>query len=105
MKRAAIRQSLSMSAAAGKIAVIEAFTSTDGRVKSTNELLAKMKLTGRVVVVVTEKTDLLHRATRNIAGLELVSAKYLNVYTIMNADHLVFTTEAIEATKAWLGEK
>jgi large subunit ribosomal protein L4 len=105
MKRNAIRQALSMSAAAGNIAVIEAFASTDGRVKATVELMAKMKLTGRVVMVVTEKTDLLHRATRNIAGLELVSATYLNVYTIMNADHLVFTAEAMDATKAWLGEK
>jgi hypothetical protein len=34
-----------------------------------------------------------------------VSAKYLNVYTVMNADHLVFTTEALEIVKHWLGEK
>jgi large subunit ribosomal protein L4 len=104
MKRLAIRQSLSVQADAGHIAVIEAFTSSDGRVKPTIELLAKMELTGRVVVVVDAKTDLLERATRNVEGLELITAKYLNVYTVMNADHLVFTPETLETVKQWLGE-
>jgi large subunit ribosomal protein L4 len=105
MKRMAIRQALSIQAEAGQISVIESFISTDGRVKPTTELLAKMGLSGNIVMVTDEKTDLLQRATRNIAGLELVSATYLNVYTIMNADHLVLTTSALAAVKTWLGEK
>ena len=105
MKRLAIRHALSLRAEAGAVAVIEAFNSIDGRVKTTVDLLAKLGLEGSLVLVVAEKSDLLERATRNIQGLELVSAKYLNVYTVMNADHLVFTTEALEIVKNWLGEK
>lgn len=105
MKRQAIRQALSLKAAADHVAVIEAFDSTDGRVKATTELLGKLKLEGFVVLVVPEKTDLIVRATRNIAGLEVVTATYLNVFTIMNADHLVFTAPALEAVKNWLGDK
>jgi large subunit ribosomal protein L4 len=105
MKRLAIRHALSLQAEASQISVIEAFTSTDGRVKPTVELLTKLGLSGSVVVVVASKSDLLERATRNIQGLQLVSAKYLNVYTIMNADHLVFTTEAVETVNEWLGDK
>jgi large subunit ribosomal protein L4 len=105
MKRLAIRHALSLQAEAGQISVIEAFTSQDGRVKSTVELLTKLGLSGSVVVVVDTKTDLLERATRNIQGLQLVSAKYLNVYTIMNSDHLVFTTEAVATVNEWLGDK
>ena len=105
MKRLAIRHALSLQAASGHIAVIEAFTSPDGKVKPTVELLGKMRLDGSVVLVVAEKSDLLERATRNVAGLQLVTAKYLNVYTIMNADHLILTADAMEQVKTWLGEK
>ncbi|HEY2004764.1 MAG TPA: 50S ribosomal protein L4 [Candidatus Saccharimonadia bacterium] len=105
MKRLAIRHALSLQAATGHIAIIEAFASTDGKVKPTLELLGKMRLEGNVMLVVTEKSDLLERATRNVESLELVSAKYLNVYTVMNADHIIFTADALEQVKSWLGEK
>jgi large subunit ribosomal protein L4 len=105
MKRTAIRHALSLRAAAGTVKIIDGFDSTDGRVKSTVELLGKLGLTGNLVVVVDAKSDLLERATRNIAGLQLVSAKYLNVYTIMNADHLVFTKDALATVNQWLGDK
>lgn len=105
MKRLAIRQALSLQAEAGHVSVIESFTSTDGRVKTTVELLSKLGVKGSVAIIVDEKNDLLERATRNAAGIALISAKYLNVYTIMNADNLVFTTDALETVSTWLGEK
>jgi large subunit ribosomal protein L4 len=103
MKRQAIRHALSLRAGAGAVAILEEFNSTDGRVKPTVELLAKLGLAGSVVLVVPEKTDLIERATRNIQGLQVVSAKYLNVYTVMNADHLVVTQAAIDIVREWLG--
>lgn len=104
MKRAAIRQALSLQAEAGHISVIESFISSEGRVKPTVELLTKMDLSGNVMLVVAEKADLIDRATRNVAGLELVNARYLNVYTVMNADHVVFTADALAVVKQWLGD-
>lgn len=105
MKRLAIRQALSLQAAAGNISVIEEFTSTDGKVKTAVELLSKLGLSGHIVLVVDEKNDLLERATRNASGLTLVSAKYLNVYTVMNADNIVFTNAALDVVGGWLGEE
>lgn len=105
MKRAAIRQALSLQAEAGHVSVIESFDSAEGRVKPTMELLKKLGVTGNVAIVVDQKTDLLERATRNVAGLALISAKYLNVYTVMNADNLIFTTAALDTVSDWLGEK
>jgi large subunit ribosomal protein L4 len=105
MKRLALRHALSMQANSDKIAVIESFVSEDGKVKSTVELLSKLGFEGSLVLVVDTKTDLMERATRNIAGLQLVSAKYLNVFTIMNADQLVFTAAALSMVKDWLGDK
>lgn len=105
MKRAAIRQALSMQATSGIINVIDSYESTDGKVKATQALLTKLKLSGKILLVVNEKTDFTLRATNNVAGLEVVTANYLNVFTIMNADHIVFTKDALETVDGWLGEK
>ncbi|HSX02518.1 MAG TPA: 50S ribosomal protein L4 [Candidatus Saccharimonadia bacterium] len=105
MKHTALRQALSLRAAAGDIVVLESFDSADGKVKGTVELLSKMKLEGSVLLAVETKTELIIRATRNLAGLKTVGAKYLNVYDVMNADKLVLTQAALDAIKVWLGEK
>jgi large subunit ribosomal protein L4 len=105
MKRLAIRHALSLQAEAGQVAVIDDFTSAEGRVKPTVELLAKLNLAGSVVIVVADKTGLLDRATRNIPGVQLVAARYLNVFTVLNADHLLFTKAAMDTVSEWLGDK
>lgn len=104
MKRQAIRHALSLRAADGAVVLLEDFVGADGRVKPTVELLTKMKLEGNILMAVAAKDDLTDRATRNVAGLHVVSAKYLNVFEIMNADHLVITQKALEIVKDWLGD-
>ncbi len=104
MKRAAIRGALSLRAAAGDIVVLETFD-TEGKVKSTVQLLGKMGLSGNLLLAVEAKTDLIERATRNIAGLKTVQANYLNVYDVMNADKIVVTEKALAVINSWLGEK
>lgn len=104
LKRQAIRHSLSVAAADKRIIVLESFNSTDGKIKPTIQLLGKLKLRGRIVLANADKNDLERRATGNLSGLEYVSAKYLNVYTIMNADHLVITEGGLKVIQEWLGE-
>jgi large subunit ribosomal protein L4 len=105
MKRLAIRQALSLQAAAGQIVIIETFSCPEGKVKPTVELLAKMKLEGSILLAVSEKDGLVERATRNVAGLKAVQAKYLNVYDIMNSDRIIITEKALTMINDWLGEK
>lgn len=102
-KRAAIRQALSIKAAAGVIKVVETFEAPEGKVKATIELLNKVGAAGNVLLVVSQKDSLTDRATRNVAGLKAVQAKYLNVYDIMNADAIIFAEDALKLTEAWLG--
>ena len=94
-----------MQADAGNIVVLEIFTSAEGKVKPTIELISKMKLEGNILMAVSKKDSLVERATRNISGLKVVSATYLNVYDILNADKLVITEQALDIVKTWLGEE
>jgi large subunit ribosomal protein L4 len=102
MKRLAIRQALSLQTKDDKVTVIETFDCPEGKVKPTLKLLGSMKLSGRILLVVSEKDQLVDRATRNIAGLTAVDAMYLNVFEIMNADHIVISQKALKIIEDWL---
>ncbi len=102
-KRLATRQALSAQAKDGKVSVIESLN-LDGKVATTVALLGKLGLEGQIIVVVPTKDAMTVRSTRNIASVEVVEAKYLNVFTIMNADHILFTKDALKVVSEWLVE-
>jgi large subunit ribosomal protein L4 len=104
-KRVALRQALTLANQSGKIVVLD--FKTTGKTSETAKFLADNKLNRRILMVVTEKTPELLRATNNIQNLLLVRANYLSVYHILNADKIVLSTESVEAIKTWLtvGEK
>lgn len=104
-KRVAIRQALSLAVKADKVAVIEKLVSKDGKTAELAKLLAKIDATRSALVVVASKTDELVRASRNLPEVKLVSAKYLNVYDILNAHNIVMTTEAVAVVEEWLGKE
>lgn len=58
--------------------------------------------TVKTLVVVSEKTPELMRATNNIEKVLVVSAKYLSVYYILNADKIIITPTAVAVVKDWL---
>jgi large subunit ribosomal protein L4 len=101
-KRVAIRQALSMSATDNKVSVIEDIAVKTGKTSDLAKLLKKISVTRRVLVVVDKKTPELIQASNNLSDVKLVSATYLNVYDIMNADCVVFTKEALNMATNWL---
>lgn len=102
-KRQAIRQALSLAAAADKIVVVEKLASKEGKTSELAKLIAKIGAKRRTLVVVTEKTPELVRAVANLGDVALVSATYVNVYDVMNADTIVVTADALKSVEAWLG--
>ena len=100
-KRLAVRQALSLAKKADKF-VIAAMTTT-GKTKDTIAFLEKEKLdVRRVLLVVEKKTPELIRATNNVPSVLLISAKYLSVYHILNADKIVLDPKAIPVIEEWL---
>ena len=105
-KRVAIRQALTLAAQAKEILTV-ADIKTTGKTAEIIKFLAsqKVKQGDNVIIVVDNKTPELTRATRNIQGVQLVQATYLNVYTILNADTVIMTNAAVKAVEEWLGAK
>ena len=100
-KRVALTQALTLKHQAGLIKVLE--FKTTGKTKEMADFLAKNKLDGRVLLVTGEKTPELIRATRNLAEAKLVSAMYLNVFDILNADAIVIDQAGLDKINNWLG--
>jgi len=102
-KRQALRQALSLAATSDKIKVIETFACPDGKIKPTVDLLKKIEAKGPVLIVVSQKDDLVERATKNIPSVKVVQANYLNVYDILNATTIVISKKSLELVNEWLG--
>ena len=102
-KRQAVCQALSLKNAEKAVLVLDPAVKLDGKTKSAAKVLKDMKLEGKnVLAVAAEKTPEVLRSTNNLPNVKLVRATYLNVFDIMNADAVVFSDAALEATENWL---
>ena len=102
-KRVALRQALSLAAANDSVSVIETFQTKDGKTADAAKFFDKIGAKRSVLLVVSEKDDLVERAIRNLPEVKSVQAKYLNVYDILNAHQIVMSKKSVEIVEEWLG--
>lgn len=102
-KRLAICQALSLQNQADLIKVLDLKTS--GKTKEIVETMTKEKIEGRLLVITDKKTPELTRATANLQQVKLVSAMYLSVFDVLNADQIWIESAAVDKLAEWLGGK
>ncbi len=102
-KRVALRQALTLANEAKKIVVKD--VTTTGKTAEIVKFLADNKLERKVLLVVDEKSNEIIRATANLQNVLLISAKYLAVYHILNADHIVLSTKSVPVITDWLAKE
>lgn len=103
-KLLAVRQALSMKNAEKAVVTIETFSCPKGKTKETIDMLKANKISEdeNVLLVVSDKDELVIRATNNVKNLKAVRPTYLNVFDIMNADKIVITEKSLPMIKEWL---
>ena len=104
-KRAAIRQALSLANKEGRISVIEDFAPADSKTKGAANLLHKLNIQGRTLLIVEDKNSAAGLSTRNLSDVKTTQANYLNVFDAMNAQSIVITKPALQILSDWLGAK
>lgn len=102
-KRLAICQALSLQNQADLIKVLDLKTS--GKTKEIVETMTKEKIEGRLLIITDKKTPELTRATANLQQVKLVSAMYLSVFDVLNADQIWIESAAVDKLAEWLGGK
>lgn len=103
-KRVAIKQALTLANEAKKVSVIESFENKETKTKSTVAFLDKLGANRSVLLVVDNKTPELIKVTRNVPYLNVVQAKYLNVFDILNSHSLIITKPSLEIITDWLSD-
>jgi large subunit ribosomal protein L4 len=81
--------------------VVEGFEDKFSRPK-TRELLDAIARWGldpnaKILLVIAERQELVYLSARNLENVKLITAVNLNVHDLLNADHLVITSPALEA--------
>ena len=99
-KRQAIRQALTLASKAEKVHVLD--VKTTGKTAEVVKFLDDNKFARKTLLVVETKTPELLRATNNIQNVLLVSTKYLTVFHILNADHVVLSKASLPTLTSWL---
>ncbi len=105
-KRVALRQALSLANKANKIVIVDTLAFDSGKTKDAVALVAKHNpISRRTLMVVESKDPATIRATANLQDVKLISARYLTVFDILNADTIIMARPAIAIVHEWLGGK
>jgi large subunit ribosomal protein L4 len=96
MKRAALLSALTDTLSSGKLALLEGFDFEEPRTKDAVQLIQDLELTGRILVVLHEPTDVVEKSFNNLPYVKVSYARSLNVYELLAADRVLFTAAAMD---------
>jgi large subunit ribosomal protein L4 len=96
VERGALRAALAQKVQAGAIVVVDALTADEIKTKAAAEMLARLGITGKAVLVDVAVDEKLSRSVRNIKGIELVPSARLTARQVADADRVVSTRAALE---------
>ena len=103
VKQLARRSALSQRAKDNQIIVLDAINFDAPKTKAMVEVLAKLNLTGRkVLVVLPENNEVVLKSARNIERTNVTTVNELNTYAIMNANTLIMLPESVKAIEETL---
>ena len=93
-RRAALRAALSLKLQDEKLILLDEFPLNGFRTKQVLEVLKRFNVED-VLIVTSEKNIFLERSTRNIPNVEVLRADELNVYDILNHEHLILLSPVL----------
>jgi large subunit ribosomal protein L4 len=104
VRAAALRGALSSKVQGGRLIVLQDLALERASTKGFRELLAKLGVTGRVLVVMdrVERDSAVARSCRNLRDVTLLPAEGLNVYDLLKHGTLIMTRRALGMVEeAW----
>ena len=95
-ERGALRAALAQKMKDGALVVVDQLIADEIKTKAAAELLARLGVSGKAVLVDTAVDEKLSRSIRNIPGVDLVPSARLTARDVMNANRVVATQSALE---------
>jgi large subunit ribosomal protein L4 len=94
-RRAALKAALSLKRKEGKLILLDGFPLAGYKTRQILEVLRKFEVNSALIVT-GEKSLFLERSARNIPKIKVLRYEGLNVYDILNYQHLILLSAAIE---------
>lgn len=95
MKQVALRAALSLKRQEGKLILLDNFPLAGFKTRQVLEVLKKFQVEDALIVT-DEKSLFLERSARNIPNLQVIRSEGLNVYDILNHEHLILLSPVVE---------
>lgn len=92
----ALRAALSQKLKDGRVVVVDALAAEQVKTKAAVEMLKRLGVDGKAVLIDIAPDEKLSRSVRNIPGVEMRASGRLTARDVMNADRVVATKSAIE---------
>jgi large subunit ribosomal protein L4 len=96
VERGALRAALAEKVKAGDLVVVDALTARDIKTKAAVELLQRLGVIGKAVLVDVFLDEKLLRSVRNIPGVSLVQSTRLTARDVIGVGRVVATRSALE---------
>jgi len=96
VERGALRAALSQKLAGGHVVVVDALEAKAIKTKAAVELLRKLGVEGKAVLVDIKPDEMLAKSVRNMTGVNLVASSKLTARDVEGAEKVVTTKSALE---------
>jgi len=96
VERGALRAALAQKIRDGALVVVDALTAGEVKTKAAAEMLKRLGVSGKAVLIDTTLDEKLAKSVRNIDGIEFVASAKVNARSVMDASKIVATRGAIE---------
>jgi large subunit ribosomal protein L4 len=96
VERGALRAALAQKMKEGELVVVDGLAAAEIKTKAAVELLRRLGITGKAVLVDVAVDEKMYRSVRNIPGVSLVPSARLTARDVIHAGQVVTTRGALE---------
>lgn len=95
MKTRAVASALTHQYNEGSIKIVENMHKLELKTKAFVQLLSKLDISGKTLVLLAKDELVIRRAIRNISHVDILPVSDVNTYAVMHHKHILFTKEAV----------
>jgi len=99
----ALRAALAEKLKDGNVVVLETLSASEIKTKAVAEMLRKLGIDGKAVLIDVTLDDKLAKSVRNIVGVQFVASNAVRARDVANAERVVATKSAMEKLQEALG--
>jgi large subunit ribosomal protein L4 len=103
VEKGALRAALTQKLRDGEVTVVEALSVAEIKTKAAAELLRRLGVEGKALLVDVKPEDKLSLSVRNIEGVRILASNRVSARDVVNSRRLVLTRAAIEKLQEALG--